>query len=346
MGALGTSYWIGALTCAVLLGPAREPEPETDARRVRGMTVSCQGWGLEWASDQFARELDELGELGVNWVAIHPYAWLDRDGHLTWEELDPDDPPEWLARPLREAAARGISLFVKPHLGYWGSPFRWRGEIDYPDPGERARFFEDYERWIVDVARCTRGAAAFAVGCELELLATEADEPHWRRIIARVREATDARLTYAANWDGYTRVPFWDALDAIGVQAYFPLSVSLDPDEAELLAGWAPALAELESLHVRTGKPVVFTELGYDRSLSAAREPWSSRTRGAPRDDRADALQVRLLTVGLRVLERESDWLRGAFLWKWFPGEARRASFLMDTPAMRSVIGDAWARGS
>jgi hypothetical protein len=51
-----------------------------------------------------------------------------------------------------------------------------------------------------------------------------AREKEWRRVIAAVRGVTSARLTYAANFDAYQRVAFWDALDAIGIQAYFPLT--------------------------------------------------------------------------------------------------------------------------
>jgi len=45
--------------------------------------------------------------------------------------------------------------------------------------------------------------------------------------------------------------------------------------------------------------------------------------------------------VALRSI-RASRWVRGAFLWKWFPGESRRGNFLASTPAMRRVIGNHW----
>ena len=60
------------------------------------------------------------------------------------------------------------------------------------------------------------------MGTELDRLTGHQEE--WRRIIAEVREVTAARLTFASNWTHFENVPFWDALDAVGVQAYFPLS--------------------------------------------------------------------------------------------------------------------------
>ena len=318
-------------------------EAPVGAELVRGMTISCQTWGWEWGTDGFARELDELRALGVNWIAIHPYATVRADGALRWRPIDPDEPPEWLARPLAEARARGLSLLVKPHLAYWGSPFSWRGEIRFDDPERHARFWSDYRRWILELVDVTAEADGFVLGTELDLLLD--DEPRWRELIAEVRARTDARLTYAANWTDYRRVPFWDALDAVGVQAYFPLVEGRGaelPEREALLAGWEPVLAALREVHERTGKPVVFTELGYNVSLDAARRPWEHATERGAELERARALQRRCLEVALEVLGRERSWLRGAFLWKWFVGETRSENFLVDTGRLRAVLREAW----
>jgi hypothetical protein len=306
------------------------------------MTISCQTWGREWGTDEFAAELDTLAGLGVNWIAIHPYASIRADGTVSWRELDPENPPDWIARPIREAHARGLSILIIPHLAYWGSPFSWRGEIDFEGEEALARFFETYERWIVEVARATRGADALSVGNELERLVRH--EARWRQLIAKVRGATDARLTYAANWTAYQTVPFWDALDAVSVQAYFPLSDAEDPTEAQLVAGWKPVLARLRAFSKKTGKPIVFSELGYNASLDAAREPWAyNQERGTERA-RAEALQGRCLQVALNTIDPEREWLRGAFLWKWFVGRTRGENFLLNRAPLPSAISAAWAK--
>lgn len=331
----------GLTLLPLLLGSS--PSEVADHARVQGVTISCQTWGWEWGSDGFEAELEELRDLGVNWIAIHPYARIHGDGRVTWREIDSESPPPWLRRPIVEAHERGMAILVKPHLAYWGSPFRWRGEIDFP-PAERARFHADYRRWIAELAAATRGADAFAVGTEIDRLTD--DEEAWRELITEVRTITDARLTYAANWDTFARVPFWDHLDAVGVQAYFPISEETDPDTDALRRGWDEVLGGLRSLHERTGKPVVFTELGYNLSLDAAREPWSDAQARGAEVERARALQLRCWNVGLEVLDRERGWLRGAFLWKWFVGEPGRgdATFLVDTPWVRRTVKESWAR--
>jgi hypothetical protein len=326
-------------------GASEPPAGAADGVHVRGVTVSCQTWGREWGTDAFAADLDRLKALGVNWVAIHPYASIRADGTVHARALDPADPPEWLARPIREAHARGLSILVIPHLAYWGSPFAWRGDIDFAEPVARARFFATYRAWITDVAAATRAADAFSVANELEKLAVHAAE--WRAVIASVRAATPARLTWAANWSGYRSVAFWDALDAVGIDAYFPLCERADPSEEDLRAAWKPILAELAAFQRTVGKPVVFTELGYRAALDAAREPWTFREeRGAERA-RAEAVQERCLRVALEVLEPERAWLRGAFLWKWFAGPTHgRENFVLDRPALHAVIAERWKPGA
>ncbi|HED66290.1 MAG TPA: hypothetical protein ENJ09_12135 [Planctomycetes bacterium] len=322
-------------------GAVPDPDPHVV---VHGMTISCQTWGWEWGSPGFEAELVRLSDLGVNWVAIHPYASVGAGGNVGSRRhpLDPANPPEHLTSPIERAHDHGFDLFVKPHLAYWGSPFGWRGEIGFEDPAERERFWESYSRWIVDLASVTSEADAFCVGTELDRML--GDEARWRALIARVREVTDAQLTYAANWDRVGDVPFWDALDAIGVQAYFPLVREGEaPTEEALRAGWERTLAPLHELSKRFGKPVVFTEMGFSDSPAAAERPWEDPPRGGKR---ADELQARCLAVSLAELARHSEWLRGAFLWKWFVGRPHHedAGFYLDTPHLRAVISAAWRR--
>ncbi len=313
---------------------------KVDASVVRGMTISCQTWGWEWGSPGFAGELAELEELGVNWVAIHPYARIDQDGTVSWREFDPKKPPKHLAGPIATAHERGLSILIKPHIAYWGSGFSWRGEIQFKDPAAVTRFHETYAEWITQLAEATSDADAFCVGTELEGLVDSA-EP-WRALITRVRSKTKAHLTYAANWSEYTQVSFWDELDAIGLQAYFPISEKEAPSNADLRSGWKSVLAELEALHEKWGKPIVFTELGYNTSLAAAARPWEYKGARGKELKAAKELQERCMRIALDVLGKERSWLRGVFLWKWFVGDSRGANFLVDTPEMRGVLRDEW----
>ena len=310
--------------------------PLRDPSIVQGMTISCPTWGWEWGTDAMVGTLAELKSLGVNWVAIHPYASVGDDGTVRTRRLGEDSPPEWLQRPIREAHALGMKIMIKPHLAYWRSRFSWRGAIRFDSAPDLARFWASYPAWIERLAELTADADAYVVGTELDQLVS--DPAPWRRLVAEVRNRTDARLTFASNWDAYDAVPFWDALDAVGVQAYFPLARGEGPpDDATLRAGWSGVIDGLRALHRSTGKPIVFTELGYNESARAASEPWSYERGGAGAAD----VQARCLRVALERISAEPS-VTGAFLWKWFPGDLLTGDFRMASEHTRRVIAQAW----
>jgi hypothetical protein len=310
----------------------------TVGAKIRGVTISTHRGGQEWASDQMAPVLREIREVGGNWVAIHPYARIDADGSVRFRPIDPAHPPEEVARPIREAHALGLKILIKPHLAYWGSPFSWRGEIDFSDDAAWQRFWSGYRQWIVELAAASAAADGFAVGTELDR--TLRFEAEWRALIGEVRRRTGAELTYAANWTDYQRVPFWDTLDQIGIQAYFPVSEEPTPSGEALRRGWQANMATLRAFSELHQRPIVFTELGYNRSFAAAARPWDYTTDGPE----AEPFQAACLRAALEAIAAEPR-VAGVFLWKWFPGpRSASRNFQLTTPQMRGAIRDAWLR--
>src|SRR5207249_11182135 len=53
------------------------------------------------------------------------------------------------------------------------------------------------------------------------------------------------------------RVAFWDALDFVGVQAYYPLAATARPPADSIRAAWDGIAARLGALAHRTGRRVV-----------------------------------------------------------------------------------------
>ncbi len=327
-----------ALRCALLLAaaPAAGVVPSS-AHKVRGMTVSCPTDGSEWGSDAMVDTMRALKVIGVEWVAIHPYAGIGKDGGVPqWRRLALDPPPAWITRPIAEAHRLGMKVMIKPHLGYWGSGFGWRGDITFETPAQWARFFAEYTTWITQVAAVSKGADAFVVGTELDR--TLDHEAEWRAVIGAVRARYDGPLTYAANWPEYERVPFWDALDIIGVQAYFPLvTEGQATTPANLEHGLRAHLAALHAFSKKMNKYVVFTELGYNEFDQTALRPWDDATGGPD----AAGVQSRALETALRLVA-EDDRVVGAFLWKWFPGPWAPRNFSMQAPAVQTLIARYW----
>jgi hypothetical protein len=87
-------------------------------------------------------------------------------------------------------------------------------------------------------------------------------------------------------------------------------------------------------------KPVLFTEIGYNRSEITASKPWDFHTNGG---EKATAIQQRCVEVALD-LPKQYPFLAGMFFWKWFPDlpDPEPETFDMGKPEMRSVLQKHW----
>ena len=331
------STTIFALALVLLLsGGLAAGDDDPDKKSVRGIIISTHGGGRDWGTDVIVPTMKDIRAVGANWVSIHPYARIHADGSIRFRAFNPDDPPAYLIRPIAEAHRLGLSICIKPHLAYWGSPFSWRGEITFEEEEKWQRFWRDYRSWIIQLAAACRQADGFVVGTELDL--TLHFEKEWRTLITEVRDLIDAPLTYAANWTDYQKVPFWDALDVIGIQAYFPLTRKSPPSTEDIQAGWDRLLAELRDYADQQDRDILFTELGYNQSYLAAAEPWDYHVD----DDGARQIQETCLRTALAAITRESR-IVGALLWKWFPHPRPVGrTFPLATPRIKRIIADAW----
>ena len=174
-------------------------------------------------------------------------------------------------------------------------------------------WFDDYARFAEHYARLARDAKAdaFCIGNEQKIASRH--EQEWRRIIERVRAIYKGPLTYGANFDEVFDIPFWDALDWIGVSGYFPLTPDATPDRATLIRAWQPVLAQLEQLAAREKKPILFTEIGYRSVQGAAWRQWE-----IPRDAAPDLEAQRNAYEAFFEIVWPRPWVIGAYPWKWF----------------------------
>ena len=316
--------------------PTAASSPEDSGSSVRGITISTHGGGRDWGQDVIVPTVRDIKTLGANWIATHPYGSISSNGSVGRRRFDDGDAPIHWTRPIDEAHAQGLKICIKPHLAYWGTEFSWRGDIAFDTDEQWARFWHDYSAWILRVAKACRGADAFVIGTELDK--TLHHEAQWRALIADVRKVFDGPITYAANWSDYERVPFWDALDVIGIQGYFPITDEPQPTAADIRAGWQRVVSELRDYSLEQERHVVFTELGYNQSYITAAEPWDYSID----DDGARDLQELCWLTALDAIAGEPR-IVGALLWKWFPHPRPIGrNFQLATLPIMQIIAEAW----
>jgi len=318
--ALG-AYAFGACASDPAPGPSVPPAAVVweKGEKIGGVSLSAP------RREMAAEALDPIVELGAGWIAVIPYAFVDPDDPVVrfggegqfWGET-----AAGVAATITAAHARGLRALLKPHL--WVRGQGWPGEFSPDTDAGWATFLAGYRDYIVRFATVADsvGADMFSVGTELDIVATERPE-FWRGLIADTRAVYDGPLTYAANWDAYGDIPFWDALDLIGIDAYFPLTGDATPTTERLVAEWDPWVREVEALSRGLSRPILFTEFGYRSVDGTAGEHWElpsgREARGMPINEEAQAAAYEAL---FRVWWDRPDFA-GGFLWKWYAGTPR-----------------------
>ena len=276
------------------------------------MSNSVEG---SYASPQSSETLSRLSRMAVDSVSVIPYAFsrTAQSPDIRFVHRSPrGETDESTVRAVADARALGMTAMVKPQIWIGGGAFV--GTIAMKSAADWAKWFAAYRRFVVHHAIVAEasGAALFCVGTELS--STEARDAEWRGTIAAVRRATGAPLLYASNWAaGAAKVGFWDALDAIGVDFYDPLSTDPDASDAALVEGVRRAARPLARIAASTGRPVVFAEAGYPPAKGAWTAPHDEDSPRAFSPEDA----ARSIRAVFTALENEK-WWKGVYWWKAF----------------------------
>jgi len=238
------------------------------------------------------------------------------------------------------ARAHGLGIILKPQI--WLRGGAWTADIGFTREEDWLTWESGYLDYLMHTARL-----AEEIDAELLIIGTELSNPvqkresYWRDLITRVRTVYSGSLTYGANWhEDYVDVPFWDALDYVGVQAYFPLTERDSPSISEMRSGWRPHMNALERISQRENLPILFTEIGYRSIAYAAAEPWRWPTREETAHSDPDyGIQADLFETFFETIWPQ-PWFAGAIIWKMYPEGARSDRRALDfTPQDKPAEG-------
>lgn len=277
-------------------------------------------------------------EIANDWVALCVFEY-QRSIHDTLigpneTGINPIDGSPWsqtsneedIAAAVLEAHTRGIKVMLKPHVDCYSNEFR--GGIR---PDEQGKWFTSYSAMIRRYAMLAsqHHVEMLCIGTELVVATTLPYADRWRELIDSVRIVFSGELIYASNWNGapafgidrpeYEHIGFWNKLDYVGVDAYYP--ITLLPDDPlpsyslaqRRISAYASVLAAFSS---QIGKRIVITETGVQSVRGALAAPWDylpGRAAGAIPDESAQELYYRV------VIDRigKQHWCAGIFWWNW-----------------------------
>ena len=292
---------------------AQEPEPKQEG------IAYVSWWHDQYASAGSDESLAKLADTGAGWISILATWYQDvvtSTNIYSHTEKTPTD--AGVIHAIETAHALGLKVMLKPHLDLFADSAHWRGQIGehFTEETQWDAWFESYQAFINHYAQIAADydVEQFCIGTELDGTAG-AQELRWRELISGTDGITGiytGPLVYAANHTYTNTIMFWDALDYIGIDAYYSLATTTTATVDDFKLGWTKPISFLADLADEWDKDIIFTEIGYRSIDGAGMAPWAYGD-NPPLDlqEQADLYQAFFETV------YQEPWFAGVFLWSW-----------------------------
>lgn len=302
--------------------------------------VCYASWEKEHYSSAYSdSSLKKISGIGAEWVGIVTTYYQDRYNSKDIYPTDKTPSDKSLMHAVNTAHSLGIKVMLKPHIDLLNqADGLWRGDIGFQSETDWREWFSQYLEFILHYAKLAQEAEVelFCIGTELSFASTKT--AFWRQeIIPRIRQIYSGKIIYAANWDEYQNIGFWDMLDYAGIDAYFPLTPKKDPTYEDIKSGWEKWAQEIRAWQASVNKPVIFTEIGYRSCSFAATAPWEYTFNPELNLE----IQADCYKAALEVL-RGQNWCVGLYWWYWkdspFAGGAANRDFTPQNKPAETVL--------
>lgn len=276
-----------------------------------------------------------LKNSNVNAISIMPYAFVN----LEKASVSFNNDRQWAGEKtagviasIQQSHKNNFKVMLKPHL--WINHGIYTGDLDFATEKEWINWETDYEKYILHFAEIAQNQKVELLCIGTELGNSIAKRPqYWTQLIQNIKKIYSGKLTYAANWDDFDKVPFWKELDYIGIDAYFPLSKSETPSVEEMKLGWEKHLFKIEETQKKIGKNILLTEFGYRNSNYCADEPWKEVNSTENNLGQANAFEALFQSFS------EKSWYKGGFAWKWYADDYYKKRKMIDyTPQEKPAL--------
>ena len=217
------------------------------------------------------------------------------------------------------AHSAGFKVFLKPHV-WLTNPTngRWRSDIFPSNENNWQLWQKNYREFILLYAKIAQKnkVELFCIGTEFSRLSVEKTD-FWKKLIQEVRTIYKGKITYAANWyQEFENITFWEGLDYIGIQAYFPLVKNQYPSVQQIAKGWNKHIPAMTTVYKKNNRPILFTEMGYKSTPDSAIEPWQWIEYEADEDPPVSLeTQANCYEAFFKTVWKQ-EWFAGVHIWQ------------------------------
>lgn len=306
--------WLSFLShCEI---PPAEQRQYSIKTPVQGFNFAHEGYQIYngYGGSAATHAIEQMKNIGTNSVSIIPYTGfreVNKPARFRFSNGAGGENDEAVIHSMYEAKKNGFTVMLKPQVWGWQA---WPGDIQMHNENDWKLFFEYYTDWIMHYAMLAEmyEVDIFCAGVEFQM-ATTTHEDAWRTIFSKIRKVYTGKLTYASNW-GYEfdNLTFWDDLDFMSINCYYPLSDKQNPTDEELVSNFETVLTHIEERQKIFQKPFLFTEIGF-KSIDF---PWLQPHADNDEQNMNETSQKRCYEAMFSAMEDET-WISGIYLWQW-----------------------------
>lgn len=284
----------------------------------------CKGytWGFFSPAGQMQTEdaelsMRRLASNGLDWICITVNAWQEYFysthifSHYEYTQTDDD-----IRAAIKLAKSLGLKVCLKPMVNCLDGS--WRAKINFPEDkdghGYWAEWFKSYDTFKVYYAHMAEqlGVEMLCTGCEMEGMDRQAD--HCRKMIDKVRQVYSGILMHNVNHGDELSSKWLDAVDVIGISAYYPVTDGENRGPEVMRSKWADVVQILKKCHEKYDKPIMFAEVGVRNEKGCTQYPWDFQDRPEvpiDEDEQSDFYETAMEATW------DIPWFAGYFWWDW-----------------------------
>ena len=282
----------------------------------KGFNFAHEGYRIYngYGSALAHQSLQRLQDLNSNAIALVPYSYM-RDpnipSHIPIVEGPGMENDESTVFSHYHAKELGMNTLLKPQIWLGRS---WPGDVSFDSEEKWETFFDYYGRWMIHYALLAEmhEMDMLCIGVEF-VKATIAQPERWIKLIQSIRAVYSGPITYAANWgEEFEQLSFWEELDYIGLNCYYPLGDKEKVSKKELNKAFKSVIKKAEGISKASNRPLLLTEIGF-RSIEG---PWMNpHAQAEGRAFNEEHQEWCYETVFQTISDK--DWIRGIYWWKW-----------------------------
>ncbi len=304
---------------------------------IRGITFTGGRYcpEVKMGSNLSTLSLQHLASTGANWVAIvvTQYQWrinstdifplynvseiFDTASHyykfVTISDIELED-------TIKQAQSLGLQVLLKPHVDllrdnkplgrFWrgdigGCPHDWDPSVERFTSNQWDKWFKSYEQMILHYSKIAERLSVEMLSLNCELYCANREDSRWRKIAKSVRSMYGGMLTVAQIKGHETEMKWWDVVDIIGIDAYYPIK---GDTIREMVRSWGEYRDLAWSLHDQYSKPVVYTEIGYCSGQCSRNHTPNLQ------DYTRHAMHYQAV---FEAFSNATQWFKGVFWWNW-----------------------------